>query len=194
MKRQIGRLRLRACSVQNKCAPTQQVGWTLLEALVVVVVLGILAAIAVPAFAQFLSSQRLQGVSSNYRADFAWARSLAVQRNQTVFMQFGQAASGSCYIIFTGVSTACKCEQEAAVCDGGQEFKTVRLPQGDGLNLQAKGVQKTIRIEPIRGMVTPTVTVELTASTGQVVRHITNIMGRTRVCTPGGAALGYSAC
>ena len=171
---------------------TPESGVTLVEIMATVAVLAILAAVGWPMMSDFLHSRRLLGVSQSYGTDFYWARSLAVQNNEHVNLQFGTSAAGSCYMVFTGVSTACKCHVVPACNANGKELRLVLLPAADGVDLVSKSA--AVRIEPTRGAVTPTLTVELTGSTGQQIKHVTNIMGRTRVCTPGGAAMGMPAC
>lgn len=170
-------------------------GLTLIETMVAVAVLGILASIAVNAYATYLQNERLKGLSDGYRTDFQWARSLATQFNQTVFFQFGQFDGGNCYMVYTGSLNACKCEQTPDVCTaGGQSHRVVQIAGNEGLSIGPTGTQKVVTIEPVRGVITPTLTVEARASTGQAIRHITNITGRTRVCTPGEPNFGYGSC
>ncbi len=167
-------------------------GLTLVEAMVTLAILGILVAVAVPWWQNHIANQRLAGISSGYNADIQWARSLAVQSNQTVYVQFNPTSA--CYAIFSGVKTACKCEASVTCGAGGELLKVSQLDPADGVTFVNKGLQSTVQIEPLRGMFTPTLTVEFTGSTGQQVRHVTNILGRTRVCTPGKAALGHAVC
>lgn len=170
-------------------------GLTLIETMITVAVLAVLASIAVTQYATFISNERLKGVSDNYRTDFQWARSLAVENKQSVYLHFGQSGNDTCYVVYSGSANACVCESQTSTCTGtGTAHRLVRLLGRNGLTLVSKGSQKTILIEPVRGVITPTLTVDVTGSTGQVIRHITNIMGRTRICTPGGAALGFAAC
>lgn len=64
----------------------RQAGFTLVEMMVVVAVLSILAAIAVPNMQAMINSSRLTAQSNNLIAELQLARSEAVRRNQAVLI------------------------------------------------------------------------------------------------------------
>jgi prepilin-type N-terminal cleavage/methylation domain-containing protein len=68
-------------------APTSPVAFTIVELLVVIAVMAILAAIAIPHFQPPMNDQ-LQGAASVVAADLDYARSLAVTNNSTYRVDF----------------------------------------------------------------------------------------------------------
>jgi len=63
-------------------------GYTLVEMAIVIVIIGVLAAIVIPAFGGFLRSTRFQGAQNQLVTDIYFARSLAVARHRTFVIQF----------------------------------------------------------------------------------------------------------
>lgn len=59
-------------------------GFTVIEVLVVVVILGLLAAIGVPSMRDLIASSRVKGAASDLNASLIVARSEAVKRNASV--------------------------------------------------------------------------------------------------------------
>ena len=48
--------------------------------------------------------------------------------------------------------------------------------------------------DPMHGTSTPTGTVRIVGMNGREVRHIVNVMGRVRSCSPAPVVPGYRAC
>ncbi len=61
-------------------------GFTLIETMLVVAVMGIVLGLAIPNAMRFFNGQRLRGARTELMADMAYARSLAIARRQTVRM------------------------------------------------------------------------------------------------------------
>jgi type IV fimbrial biogenesis protein FimT len=59
-------------------------GFTLVEMMVVIAILGIALAIAAPSFSRIIAEQRLRGVASELHNALLFARSAAITRNESV--------------------------------------------------------------------------------------------------------------
>jgi len=70
-------------------------GFTLVELMIVLVIAGVLLAIAAPGFRTLLERNRLQSASSNLFASLMLARSEALKRNQVVWVCKGTATATS---------------------------------------------------------------------------------------------------
>lgn len=64
----------------------QSRGFTLIELMIVVALLGIFAAIAVPSFTSFINNNRTQSASNELLSLLQYARSTAVQNNSTTIV------------------------------------------------------------------------------------------------------------
>ncbi len=72
-----------------------------MEIMIVVVIIGLLAAIAVPSFSGYLRRTRVEGSRNQLIADCYFARSLAISRRETVTMVF----AADSYVIQNGGGT-----------------------------------------------------------------------------------------
>jgi len=63
-------------------------GFTLMETMIVVVVIGIIAGLTIPAFVGYFQRQKLIGVQRELMSDIAYARSLAIARRSTFRIDF----------------------------------------------------------------------------------------------------------
>ncbi len=68
-------------------------GYTLAEMMVVVAIVGLLTAIAVPAFSGYLKRTRLHGMQNELMTDIYYARSLAIAQRRTFQIVFPDAQS-----------------------------------------------------------------------------------------------------
>ena len=169
-------------------------GVTLIEACTVIAITSVVVGATVPGMQGLIESRRLNGTATLLATDIQFARSEAVSRNRALRLSFHPSADGSCYVIHPGNAAQCACSGSgAALCTGGaEEIKTVHLRAADKVALQAN--VGSVLFDPLHGTSTPTGTLRLVASAGQEVRHVINVMGRVRSCTPLGAVAGYATC
>ena len=172
-----------------------QKGITLIETMVVITLVAILTALAVPSFKDMLINSRLEGKAREYVTHINWARSLAVSTNQAVNLHIATGESASCYVVFQGPVNDCTCNGNGAVCTTpGNERLVIVFSHSDGVRVSARTESGTTRINPRQGTITPTLTAIFTADNGKTIHNISNILGRTRTCGPEEASFGFPAC
>jgi prepilin-type N-terminal cleavage/methylation domain-containing protein len=125
-------------------------GFTSIELMVVVVVAGILLALALPSFNDMQARRRLEGQANELVTDLAYAKSEAVQRNRNVAVFTG--AGGACYTVATWTTGtgSCNCTATPRCTGGPVELKTVTLSNSVTVT---NGV--TFDFEPVRGALQP---------------------------------------
>ena len=171
-----------------------QRGVTLVEACIVMAVMGIVTTSAAPGMQGLLDGRRLDGAASQLATDIHYVRSEAVARNQPVRLSFYAGAESSCYVAHTGLSAQCSCAGTGpAQCSGdAEQIKTVVLPTNQRVSVQAN--VGSVLFDPLHGTSTPTGTVRVLGTQGRAVHHVINVMGRVRSCSPLNAVPGYRAC
>ncbi len=179
----------------RQCHLANQHGLTLVELLVVIGLLATLAGLAAPSFTDFLQRQRLQGYASEMTTNIQYARSEAVARNRNTRLSFDIDAGGTCYLLHTGAAADCTCSSNGgAQCSNPDAvvLKSVGLTAASGVTVSANVT--TMLFDPVRGTASPAGSINFTDSSANTIRHIVNIMGRTRTCSPDGAVSGYKPC
>jgi len=150
----------------------RQLGFTMVELMTVVVIAGILLALAAPSFRGMLERRRLEGQANELVTDLAYAKSEAVARNRNVVLITG--GGGTCYTIAAWTAPAlragsCDCTAApGARCTTGAnnpvEVKTVTLVNGatvsDGVSFD---------FEPVRGSLQPVAPATIASAASAVV-------------------------
>jgi type IV fimbrial biogenesis protein FimT len=103
-----------------------QKGFTLVEVMIVVAIIGILAAVATPMIMASLPRYRLRAVARELMIDFKKAKIEAVKRNRDVLLAFtletvGNADAGGSYLI-------CVDNNNNGLCDAGEVIMTKNMP------------------------------------------------------------------
>lgn len=174
-------------------------GLTLVELLVVLALAAIILHSATLSFSGWLQRQHLLGVSAQFNADLQWLRSAAVLRHRILRLSFQDTDAGMCYLIHSGDAGTCRCRPDLRAeplveCDDGTELlRAALVPASRRIRLRSNVA--SLRIDPRHGTFTPTGSIEVSTTDGSsALRHIVNILGRVRTCTPGPRFPGYSPC
>ncbi|WP_081986493.1 GspH/FimT family pseudopilin [Chitinibacter sp. ZOR0017] len=119
-------------------------GFTLIEMLITIVILGIVLAIAAPSLSQYIAIHRVKGFAENFAQDLILARTEAIRSNNPVQLD----VRSSCYGMISG-STSCNCtisdDSNSSYCS----LKQVSTPTG--ITLSKTGFN-TIIFDPVRGL------------------------------------------
>lgn len=174
-------------------------GLTLVELLVVLTLTAVVLHSATLTFSSWLLRQHLLGISAQLQTDLQLLRSAAVVRHRILRMSFQDTRAGMCYLLHSGDADACQCSADArdepqVVCtDGTELLRAALVSTARRVRLQSNVA--SLRLDPRHGTFTPTGSIDVSTTDGSsALRHIVNILGRVRTCTPGPQVLGYSPC
>ena len=123
-----------------------QSGFTLLELMITVAVLGVLAALALPSFQSVLEGRRLVGAAENLFADLQFARSESIKRNVVIRFQVTTGANW-CFGVDDDDGTACDCTNNA--CEVDTIPKNVVAADYTDIQMSVGGV---VEFDPRQGM------------------------------------------
>lgn len=171
-----------------------QLGFTLVELLIAVVVIAILAAAAVPAYQNMIETRRLVAAAESVYAQIQFARSESIKLNQNLYVSVQTNSTPWCVGI-TNSSTGCSCSTSGN-CVYGPTGSTVErvLSGGDYQSISLQTNQTKLDLDGMRGSFGSTAgTITLTSGGGKVARVIFAPLGRIRLCGVDGVG-GYPEC
>ena len=174
-------------------APSQR-GISFIEVLVTLAIIGILLATALPNLEQMKLRQRVQLTAQTVMTDLQQARSEAITRAGAVHFRVSQHGSGSCYLIHSGSSGACRCDDNGqAICSAaGQLVKQEWVPSSRKLTISANVSSMSFQAQ--QGTVTSTGSIDISTGKGHSIRHVVSIAGRVRSCSPDGSFRSMPKC
>jgi prepilin-type N-terminal cleavage/methylation domain-containing protein len=148
-------------------------GFTIIELMVVVAVLGVIAAFAAPSFSDYIARSRLNGAANEAYSDLQYARSEAVQRYTPVRITF----SSTGYVV--------------EIASSGEDLRSVTWSNGT-----SGSTNMVATFDPVRGtaVVANGPTVLSNSGTGASARLNVNGAGRPVVCAVSGLLGGMKTC
>lgn len=168
-------------------------GFTLVEAMVVIAIIAILAAVAGPAYQNAINSTRVKSAAEAVYSQIQFARSESVKQDRNLFVTVqGSGTTNWCM----GISNATGCDcNTAGSCSfgpvGGLAERNLMGADFTSITLAANATE--LQFNSRRGAtVSGGGTITVTGSTGMNTSIVTSTLGRVRIC--GGNVGGYPAC
>jgi type IV fimbrial biogenesis protein FimT len=190
-----------------------QQAFTLIELIIVIAVVGVVLALAVPGLYDYLLVQRAKSVHAQLVTDLQYGRSEAVSRNIAMRFVFRSNATQTCYTLFTmapGSSTGLRCNcllgaGSACTNPNATEVRTHAVPRSSGVSFfTPTGAESAFAIDHVSGglLAIPTdllsspldaFVVDTTIAGPRTLRTTIGRAGRVTYCAPAGA-LGATPC
>ena len=138
-------------------------GFTMIELIVVVGIVGVILTLAAPSFHDYILRQRLKSVQAQLVTDLAFARSHAAANGREGRVRFqSDATQGTCYTVYTVRPVAnhrkieCDCRLGAgAACPADAiEARTVSLPVSSGVKFAVvEPASRSVGFDPVDGSI-----------------------------------------
>lgn len=182
--------------MNHNSRPNLHRGFTLLEAAVVMAVLAVVMAVAVPNYRSFIQRQQLRDAANSLLMDLRNAREMSVSQRSPVFVSF-QAGPEWCW----GISRDHPCDCGPTVAGSSKSFDPATgratactLTRSKGRDYPDVRMDSAVdaEFEPALGQAPRHGATAFSTGKGQALRVELNSMGRVQVC--GLAAQTASPC
>jgi type IV fimbrial biogenesis protein FimT len=178
--------------------PTHQAGFTLVELMITLVILGVLVAIAAPTMFSTVESRKLHGAVERAFADFQFVKTEAIKRNSFVRLDFNGFGAGNNWCYGFKVNADCDCTitdpTNVLFCEIDGVAQRVTQDTYDGavsVIAAATPFAGVASFSPIRGT-TSAGSLILGLSDGRTARIVVSPIGRIRICS--NSIGGYRTC
>lgn len=175
----------------------RQSGFTVIELMIVIVIAGILLAIALPSFRDSIDRNRLRSITNTLYGDLQFAKSEAIKRNQPMIVDFTTSNAGAtwCYGFRLGSGAVCDCNVTDTAAANACVIDSV-LKVVSNTN-EYPGIKMTPSTDFVFDNVRGTATagnVLLTSSRSKTTQLFVNGLGKIHVCSASGNSnvSGYS--
>lgn len=159
---------------------TRQKGFTLIEAMVVVAIIAILAAVAIPTMNRFADSSRLRGAAEQIAASINTARSHTIKEGVGTTVSVDINAGG--WSIRVGAPA---CSTDCITRTGSAEYPGVTLAIDPN-------TPTSWSMDPVRGTFNASPTLTVTNGAGSL-NILVRAISTPTICSPTGA-FGYTTC
>jgi type IV fimbrial biogenesis protein FimT len=188
-----------------------QIGFTLVELMIVIAVVVILLLLAVPSFADYLDRARVRGVADDALSLIADARTGSVQRNRDVVVSFGGTSPAWCIGAngaldattpgnATPAAAACDCATPSGCVVGSQQL-AMSSSNYSGITVSTNSASLTFdsRLGTVSGLTSTLTTpgATFTSPKGKYQIQLTVApLGQASLCVPTGqlSIPGISSC
>jgi len=169
-------------------------GFSLIEAMVILAIVAILAAVAAPSFQNAINATRVKSAAEAVYGQIGFARGESIKQDRNLFVTI-QGSGSTSWCIGISNTTGCNCNTPGNCLFGPTGNTAERnLTSADFNNIILTASATELQFNSSRGTLIPagTLTFTVTGNTGLNTTVSTSPMGSVRIC--GGNVGGYPAC
>lgn len=168
-------------------------GFTLVELMVTISIAGILLAIAAPSFNHFFDKYRVKRAADTFSSFLINAKSEAIKRNKSVSTVI--TGSGGTWCAGMTENATCDCSpSSSSACQIDGVDRVISSTSFKGVKLNGPSSPHEFEFKTQRGTVTGNNSVQLESADGLKLNVVVSLVGRIRLCSPGGSIGGYPVC